>query len=41
VFDGAALSARLAGYAGTVELTVSGYLLDGRAFTGTDAVRLL
>ncbi|HEX6686454.1 MAG TPA: hypothetical protein VF062_27025 [Candidatus Limnocylindrales bacterium] len=40
VFDGTALSTRLAGYEGTVELTVSGYLVDGRAFTGTDVVRL-
>ena len=41
VFDGAALSTRLAGYAGTVELTVSGYLTDGRVFTGTDVIRLV
>jgi Rhamnogalacturonan I lyases beta-sheet domain len=41
VFPGDELSTRLAGYEGTVELAVSGYLVDGRAFTGTDTLRLL
>jgi len=41
VFDGATMSARLAGYGGTVELTVSGHLVDGRAFTATDRILLI
>jgi fibronectin type 3 domain-containing protein len=39
-FDRIELADRLAGFGGTVELTVTGYLADGRLFTGTGAVRL-
>lgn len=39
-FDGAEVRGRLAGYRGTVKVTVTGHLTTGDIFTATDTVRL-